>query len=145
MTKKEINYNYYTNEELKQKILNLHLMQRWEQDLDSDFSETYLWNWHKESDWDDIQNFYLSSNLFKNLDLSWANFKNSEITSGVDFSWSNLAWADFRWCIFECKFDRLTNFEWTDFRWKDTKYDIQKFSDNQKKQIIFTNEDYEKY
>lgn len=145
MTKKtEEKLKFLTEEEIKEKIKNLNLSQRWEVWLDIDFSWYYFWDWIK-NEWNKNEiRYYISKDIFKWLDLSWADFSNSKISSLI-FYWTNLSLTNFKWAEFNGKIDVFTNFEWADFRWENTKYDIQNFSDKQKKQIIFTDDDYEKY
>jgi len=132
---------FITQEEIKEKIKNLHLTQRWEKDLDSNFSWFYFSDW-VSNEWEENEEYHsIYNNIFKWLDLSWADFSNSEIY--LSFEWTYLGWVDFRWTKFKAKIDIRTNFEWADFRWAE--YDIQNFTEEQKDQIIFTDEDYEKY
>lgn len=143
--KKEKEYKYITQEEIKEKIKNLHLTQRWEKNLDCSFKWCYLWNWYKENkDWTIAEEFNISSDIFNWIDLSWGDFSNTNI-SYLSFNDCNLSWTNFKWSKFNTSFNINTNFEWADFRWKDTEYDIQDFSEKQRKQIIFTDKDYEKY
>lgn len=142
MKKKEKKLNFLSQEEIKEKIKNLHLSQRWEEWLDTSFSWYYFWDWYNEKkDWK-IEHS-ISETIFKNLDLTWADFSNSEITNGLSFEWTNLTWADFRWAKFGARIDSSTVLKWADFR--QAEYDIQRFSEKQKNQSIFTDKDYENF
>lgn len=139
--KKEKKLNFLTEEEIKEKIKNLHLSQRWQEWLDTSFRWYYFWDWVRNKGEIDEEYFNINKTIFKWLDLYWADFSNSELY--LSFEWTNLSWANFKLSKFNAKIDKYTNFEWADFRWAE--YDIQEFSEKQKKQIIFTDKDYEEF